>query len=170
LATRLDYDGVFGTVINRFCAQAVVGHPITVFGKGGQTRGMLDIRDTLACVELACLNPAEEGEFRVFNQFTESFSVLDVAHMVAEAFEGATEITHLDPPRVEKQEHYYNAINTKLLDLGLQPHLMSSETLRSIMRIVEQHKDRVNPKAFEATVNWRHTTNHLPTAGTVLPR
>ncbi|MSV99713.1 MAG: NAD-dependent epimerase/dehydratase family protein, partial [Actinobacteria bacterium] len=87
LATRLDYDGVFGTVINRFCAQAVVGHPITVFGKGGQTRGMLDIRDTLACVELACLNPAEEGEFRVFNQFTESFSVLDVAHMVAEAFE-----------------------------------------------------------------------------------
>ncbi|MSW00652.1 MAG: hypothetical protein F2903_08625 [Actinobacteria bacterium] len=71
---------------------------------------------------------------------------------------------------MEKQEHYYNAINTKLLDLGLQPHLMSSETLRSIMRIVEQHKDRVNPKAFEATVNWRHTTNHLPTAGTVLPR
>ncbi len=170
LATRLDYDGVFGTVINRFCAQAVVGHPITVYGKGGQTRGMLDIRDTLACVELACLNPADQGEYRVFNQFTESFSVLDVAHMVVEAFSGSPEIVHLDSPRVEKDEHYYNAIHTKFLDLGLQPHLMSAETLASIMEVIAQFKDRVDPRAFEATVNWRHTTNHLPTSGTLLPR
>lgn len=169
LATRLDYDGVFGTVINRFCAQAVVGHPITVYGKGGQTRGMLDIRDTLACVELACMNPAEEGEYRVFNQFTESFSVLDIANMVADAYEGGTEIVHLDPPRVEKEEHYYNAIHTKLLDLGLKPHLMNAETLRNIMSIIEEHKDRVDPRAFEATVNWRKPTNYLPTSGTYLP-
>ena len=83
LATRFDYDGVFGTVLNRFCVQAVTGHPLTVYGKGGQTRGMLDIRDTLACVELACENPADRGEFRVFNQFTESFSVQQMAEMVA---------------------------------------------------------------------------------------
>ncbi len=75
LATRFDYDGVFGTVLNRFCVQAVTGHPLTVYGAGGQTRGMLNIRDTLACVTLALENPADRGEFRVFNQFTESFSV-----------------------------------------------------------------------------------------------
>ena len=89
LATRFDYDAVFGTVLNRFCVQAVVGHPLSVYGSGNQTRGMLDIRDTLACVELALLNPADEGEFRVFNQFTESFSVQQMAEMVADAYPGA---------------------------------------------------------------------------------
>src|SRR5487761_2136221 len=107
LATRFDYDGVFGTVLNRFCVQAVVGHPLTVYGQGGQTRGMLDIRDTLACVELAVDNPPALGEYAVFNQFTELFSVRDMADMVAEAFPGRVEIEHVDPPRVEKEEHYY---------------------------------------------------------------
>ncbi|HTZ08219.1 MAG TPA: NAD-dependent epimerase/dehydratase family protein, partial [Acidimicrobiales bacterium] len=107
LATRFDYDAVFGTVLNRFCVQAVVGHPLTVYGKGGQTRGMLDIRDTLACVELALLHPAAEGEFRVFNQFTESFSVMQMAQMVAEAYPGEAVIEHVTDPRVEKEEHYY---------------------------------------------------------------
>src|SRR5579872_6114450 len=96
LATRFDYDGVFGTVLNRFCVQAVVGHPLSVYGKGGQTRGMLDIRDTLACVELALMNPADKGEYRVFNQFTESFSIEQLAGMVAEAYPGRVEITHID--------------------------------------------------------------------------
>src|SRR5580700_3266260 len=109
LATRFDYDAVFGTVLNRFCVQAVVGHPLSVYGTGRQTRGMLDIRDTLACVELALLNPAAEGEFRVFNQFTESFSVQQMAEMVADAYPGAAQIDHVDDPRVEKQEHYYRA-------------------------------------------------------------
>ncbi|HYB30683.1 MAG TPA: NAD-dependent epimerase/dehydratase family protein, partial [Solirubrobacteraceae bacterium] len=106
LATRFDYDGVFGTVLNRFCVQAVVGHPLTVHGKGGQTRGFLDIRDTLACVELALTHPAAEGEFRVFNQFTESFTVRQLADMVAGAYPGRVEIEHVDDPRVEKEEHY----------------------------------------------------------------
>ena len=79
LINRFDYDEVFGTVLNRFCAQAAIGYPLTVYGQGGQTRGFLDIRDTVRCVELACLNPAKPGEFRVFNQFTEQFSVLDLA-------------------------------------------------------------------------------------------
>src|SRR5277367_1437993 len=82
LATRLDYDGVFGTVLNRFCVQAVTGHPLTVYGSGGQTRGMLNILDTLACVELAVNNPPDKGEFRVFNQFTETYSVRQLARMV----------------------------------------------------------------------------------------
>src|SRR5438445_6991124 len=82
LINRFDYDEVFGTVLNRFCVQAAIGHPLTVYGKGGQTRGFLDIRDTVHCIELACLNPALAGECRVFNQFTEQFSVLDIATLV----------------------------------------------------------------------------------------
>ncbi len=82
LITRFDYDEVFGTVLNRFCVQAAVQHPLTVYGKGGQTRGYIDIRDTVRCIELACLNPAGRGECRVFNQFTEQFTVLQLAHMV----------------------------------------------------------------------------------------
>ena len=87
LATRFDYDDVFGTALNRFCVQAMIGHPLTVYGKGGQTRGYLNILDTLQCVELAVLHPADRGEFRVFNQFTEQFSVLELAQIVKRAGE-----------------------------------------------------------------------------------
>ena len=170
LLTRFDYDGVFGTVLNRFAVQAVAGHALTVYGKGGQTRGTLDIRDTLACVELACLNPPGEGEYRVFNQFTETFSVLDFANMVAEAFSGEVKIEHTELVRVEKEEHYYNAVHTRLLDLGLKPHLLSKETLQSMLAMVERFKDRIDPKAFLATVNWRHASNYLPTSGSPLPQ
>jgi UDP-sulfoquinovose synthase len=164
LATRFDYDGVFGTVLNRFCVQAVVGHPLTVHGKGGQTRGFLDIRDTLACVELALTNPADKGEFRVFNQFTESFSVRQLAEMVADAYPGRVEIEHLEDPRVEKEEHYYRAAHTKLLDLGLVPHLLDGTTLRSILAVADRHRDRVDPAAIGATVEWRRTASRLLTA------
>ncbi len=167
LATRFDYDGVFGTVLNRFCVQAVVGHPLTVYGKGGQTRGMLDIRDTLACIELACTNPPDPGEYRVFNQFTESFSILQLAEMVVEAYPGKAEIVHLDDPRVEKEEHYYRAAHTKLLDLGLVPHLLGQRTLASILAVVERHRDRVDVRAIEPTVKWRSTASALPTSGAV---
>jgi UDP-sulfoquinovose synthase len=165
LATRFDYDAVFGTVLNRFCVQAVVGHPLTVYGKGGQTRGMLDIRDTLACVELALLHPPDEGEYRVFNQFTESFSVAQMADMVADAFPGAVRIEHVDDPRVEKEEHYYRAAHTKLLDLGLVPHLLGPATIRSLMAVVDRHRDRVDPEAIEPTVQWRKTSSRIPTTG-----
>ncbi|HVX20391.1 MAG TPA: NAD-dependent epimerase/dehydratase family protein [Acidimicrobiales bacterium] len=165
LATRFDYDGVFGTVLNRFCVQAVVGHPLTVYGSGGQTRGMLDIRDTLACVELACLNPPEEGEFRVFNQFTESFSVGQLADMVVDAYPGRARIDHLDDPRVEHQEHYYRAAHTKLLDLGLVPHLLDRGTISSLLAVVDRHRDRVDPAAIRPTVQWRSTASTLPTVG-----
>jgi UDP-sulfoquinovose synthase len=157
LITRFDYDEVFGTVLNRFCLQAVIGHPLTVYGSGGQTRGFLNIRDTLQCVELAALNPADGGEFRVFNQFTEQFSVIDLAHLVKEAGEHlgySVEIQHCDNPRVEKEEHYYNAIHTKLLDLGLEPTLLGEELVESMIHAIERHKGRVVEGAIDPRTRW----------------
>ncbi|MGH9069091.1 MAG: NAD-dependent epimerase/dehydratase family protein, partial [Acidimicrobiales bacterium] len=161
LSTRFDYDGVFGTVLNRFVVQAVVGHPLTVYGKGNQTRGMLDIRDTLACIELALLNPAAEGEYRVFNQFTESFSVAQMAEMVARVVPGRHDIDHLVDPRVEAEDHYYRAAHTKLLDLGLVPHLLDDDLITSLAAVAETHRDRVMPDAIKPTVEWRQTRSRV---------
>jgi UDP-sulfoquinovose synthase len=156
LATRFDYDGVFGTVLNRFCVQAVMGHPLTVYGAGGQTRGMLNIRDTLACVTLALENPPAQGEFRVFNQFTESFSVRDMAAMVKQASVKPVEIAEgLENPRVEHEEHYFHATNTKLLDLGLEPHLLTKSVINGMLTVIERHRDRVDVDAIAPTVQWR---------------
>lgn len=161
LATRFDYDGVFGTVLNRFVVQAVVGHPLTVYGSGNQTRGMLDIRDTLACIGLALANPPTEGEYRVFNQFTESFSVAQMADMVAAALPGDHEVTSLVDPRVEAEEHYYRAAHTKLLDLGLVPHLLDDDLIASLASVVERHRSRVLTEAIRPTVNWRQTRSRV---------
>ncbi|MCF8564410.1 NAD-dependent epimerase/dehydratase family protein [Alicyclobacillus tolerans] len=158
LYNRVDYDGVFGTALNRFCIQAAVGHDLTVYGKGGQTRAFLDIRDTLQCVELAALNPADQGEFRVFNQFTEQFSVLELAERVQRVAEDmglAANIAHLNNPRVEKEEHYYNAIHTKLMDLGLKPHLLSDELIKDLIETAERYQDRVNLRVIAPTATWR---------------
>src|ERR1700677_3322710 len=162
LINRFDYDEVFGTVLNRFCAQASLGHPLTVYGKGGQTRGFLDIRDTVRCVELACLNPAAKGEFRVFNQFTEQFSVLDLAHLVQNAGKQTglkVEIDYLSDPRVEAEQHYYNAKHSKLIDLGLAPHFLSDSLLDSLIDIAARYKDRMDTALFLPRVNWRQTRN-----------
>jgi UDP-sulfoquinovose synthase len=162
LVNRFDYDDVFGTVLNRFCVQAATGHPLTVYGKGGQTRGFLDIRDTVRCIELACLNPAERGECRVFNQFTEQFSVLDLAQMVQLAGRQMgleVEIDHIASPRVEEEEHYYNAKHSKLIDLGLRPHYLSDSLLDSLMNIAVKHQDRVDISLFLPQVNWRNAKN-----------
>ncbi len=165
LATRFDYDGVFGTVLNRFCVQAVMGHPLTVYGAGGQTRGMLNIRDTLACVTLALENPAAEGEFRVFNQFTESFSVRDMAALVQQASAEPVEIAEgLDNPRVEHEDHYFKAANTKLLDLGLEPHLLTDRVIAGMLRLIERHRERVDVAAIAPTVQWRSSASTLKTA------
>jgi len=158
LINRLDYDGVFGTALNRFCIQAAIAHPLTVYGKGGQTRGFLDIRDTVRCVELAIANPAEAGKFRVFNQFTELFSVSDLANLVqkaAQTLEMKVEIANYPNPRVELEEHYFNAKNTKLLDLGLQPHYLSDSLLDSLLNFANKYKDRVDLQQILPTVKWR---------------
>ncbi len=160
LHTRFDYDAVFGTVLNRFLVQAVVGVPLTVYGQGGQTRGYLDLRDTLACVELALLNPPLAGEYRVFNQFTEQFSVLALAQLVQTAARTIglhAEITTIPNPRVEREEHYYNAANTRLHDLGLQPHHLSETLLESVMQVVQRYQHRVKEALILPGVNWRDT-------------
>ena len=158
LCTRFDYDEIFGTALNRFCVQAVIGHPLTVYGKGGQTRGFLNIRDTLQCVELAVTNPAQRGEFRVFNQFTEQFTVLELAELTQRA--GAelgydVDIAHFENPRVELEEHYYNAANTKLRELGLKPHYLGEELVRSMLTTIERHRDRVISRAIAPKTQWR---------------
>jgi UDP-sulfoquinovose synthase len=162
LINRFDYDEIFGTVLNRFCIQAAVGHPLTVYGTGGQTRGFLDIRDTVRCIEIACHNPANPGECRVYNQFTEQFSVLDLANMVKTAAGGMglpVEIEHMATPRVEAQEHYYNAKHSKLVDLGLRPHYLSDSLLDSLMNISMKYQDRVDRSLFLPQVNWRNSRN-----------
>ncbi|NCQ97767.1 MAG: NAD-dependent epimerase/dehydratase family protein [Microcystis wesenbergii Mw_QC_S_20081001_S30D] len=158
LINRLDYDGVFGTALNRFCIQAAIGHPLTVYGKGGQTRGFLDIRDTVRCLELAIANPAQSGEFRVFNQFTELFSVGDLALMVKKAGSALglnVEINNLDNPRIELEEHYFKAKNTKLLDLGLQPHYLSDSLLDSLLNFATKYKNRVDMNHILPKVTWK---------------
>ena len=162
LINRFDYDEVFGTVLNRFCVQAALGHALTVYGRGGQTRGFLDIRDTVRCIELSILNPAAPGECRVFNQFTEQFSVLELAHIVrlARAKMGDTvEIEHLADPRVEAEQHYYNAKHSKLIDLGLQPHLLSDSLIDSMIGIALKYSHRIDTSVFLPHVNWRNATN-----------
>jgi UDP-sulfoquinovose synthase len=157
LVTRFDYDELFGTVLNRFCVQAVIGHPLTVYGSGGQTRGFLNIRDTLACVELAAANPADKGEFRVFNQFTEQFSVLELAQLVKHAATHLgyeVEVNHVENPRVEKEEHYYNAVHTKLLDLGLEPTLLKEELIESTIHAIERHKADVIESSIDPHTRW----------------
>jgi len=155
LATRFDYDAVFGTVLNRFVVQAVADLPLTVYGSGGQTRGLINILDTMACIELALKSPARRGEFRVFNQFTESLSVNQMAKLVQAALGGRPRIEHLEDPRVEAQEHYYNAVHTKLLDLGLEPHLLSPEVIRALAAVAAKHEERVDAKQMLPLVSWR---------------
>jgi UDP-sulfoquinovose synthase len=158
LATRFDYDEVFGTALNRFCLQAVIGHPLTTYGKGGQTRGYLNIVDTLQCVELATLNPAEPAEYRVFNQFTEQFAVNELADLVQRAggeYGLDVRVEHVENPRVEAEEHYYNAKHSALLDLGLKPHYLSETLVESMFAKIEEHKDRVITKAIMPKTLWR---------------
>lgn len=158
LVNRFDYDGVFGTALNRFLIQAAIGHELSVYGSGGQTRGFLNIMDTVRCIEITAENPADRGEFRVFNQFTEEFSVLDLAQKVKKVAEqeGASPvIQHVDNPRVEKEEHYYNAKHTRLQELGLEPHLLTDDVLREIYRTAAAHKDRLIKANIMPNVSWK---------------
>ena len=157
LCTRFDYDEVLGTALNRFCVQAVVGYPLTVYGKGGQTRGFLNIIDTLQCIKLAVENPASEGEFRVFNQFTEQFSVRDLAEKVqrvAEQLGINVEVDKIPDPRIEAEEHYYNATHTKLLELGLQPNLLSDEVIAHLIETIQRYKDRILLGPIAPKTRW----------------
>jgi UDP-sulfoquinovose synthase len=158
LLTRFDYDEIFGTTLNRFCLQAVIGHPLTVYGRGGQIRGYLNIVDTIQCVELAATNPPAAGEYRVFNQFTEAFSVTELAELVVRAGKDVgleVSIDRVENPRVEAEEHHYHAANTRLLDLGLNPHKLSETLVESMFEAIGRYKDRVIVERIMPRTRWR---------------
>jgi UDP-sulfoquinovose synthase len=157
LLPNFHYDDIFGTVVNRFLVQAVAGVPLTVYGKGGQTRGYLNLRDTLRCVRLAAENPAGPGELRVFNQFTEQFTVNELADRVKRvgtAMELPVEIKSIPNPRKEREEHYYNAKHSGLLELGLQPHYMTDDVLAAMLETILSYKANIDPKKILPRVRW----------------
>lgn len=157
LATSFHYDEVFGTALNRFCVQAVAGTPITVYGRGGQTRGYLNLRDTVACITLASDTPAEPGALRIFNQFTETFTVLELAERVRDAalhLGMPAEVEHHPNPRVEAEEHYYNPRHSALMELGLRPHLLSEELIDTMLDRIVQHRGRIRLESMTMDIRW----------------
>ncbi len=152
-----NYDEIFGTVLNRFVVQAVAGYPLTIYGKGGQTRGFLNIIDTLNCVRLSIENPPKKGQLRIFNQFTETFSVSNLAEKVKEAgrrLKLDVQIQHLENPRKEEEEHYYNPIHTGLIELGLEPHYLTIDTIAEMMQEVMKQKDRIQNHSIFRRIKW----------------
>jgi len=157
LRTIFSYDEMFGTVLNRFVVQAVAGYPLTVYGRGGQIRGYINIKDTIACVELAMLNPPDAGKLNIYNQVTETFSVNELADKVARI--GKTrghnvEVKSIENPRVEKEEHYYNPTYSGLKELGLEPHLLTDDVLHSMFAVVEEHKENIHEHKIFRGVKW----------------
>ena len=164
LATRFDYDQIYGTALNRFCVQAAAGYPLSVYGEGQQTRGYINLRDTIRCIELAITTPPAEGEYRVFNQFTEQFSLMQLAEMVVDQSKRSgleTRIRYLPNPRVEAEQHYYHASHTRLIELGLEPHLLNGAVLESLIALAMHHRSRIDKNLILPTVNWRVTKNAL---------
>ncbi len=163
LAPLFNYDDIFGTVLNRFIIQAVADHPLTVYGKGGQVRGYLNIRDTLQCIGLAVDNPAAPGGFRVLNQFTETFSVNELAEKVqrlGKAMGLDVKVKSVQNPRREAEEHYYNPKNTGLLDLGLQPHLLTDEVLGGMISYARKHANKISESYILPQVAWRRSSSN----------
>jgi UDP-sulfoquinovose synthase len=157
LLPNFHYDDIFGTLVNRFLVQAVAGVPLTVYGKGGQMRGYLNLKDTLQCVELAMTHPAERGQLRILNQFTETFSVNQLAARVQQVGTRLglkVEINHLENPRKEKEEHYYHPRHHGLLELGLQPHYMTDDVLAQMLERVLQYKERIDTRKILPRVKW----------------
>ena len=158
LMPNFHYDDIFGTVVNRFVTQAAAGIPLTVYGKGGQTRGYLNLNDTLQCVELAASNPADAGQLRVLNQFTEQFSVNELAAQVQRVGNRmglSVHIKAIDNPRKEAEEHYYNPAHSELLKLGLQPHFLTDDVMADMLDTVMRHKDNIDPGKVLPRVRWK---------------
>ena len=158
LLSHFNYDEIFGTVVNRFVVQAVAGYPLTIYGKGGQTRGYINLMDTMQCVYLAALNPPEPGELRIFNQITETFSVRELAsriQQVGQKLGYAVKVQHLENPRAEAEEHYYNPKYTGLKELGLKPHYLTDEVIEKIFRFVEIHRNNIIIERFFRGIKWK---------------
>lgn len=149
LKSRLDFDQCFGTAINRFCCQAVIGHPLTLYGRGGQKRGFLPLRDSMQCLTIAVENPAREGEYRVFNQFEETYSVEELAYMVqavGQSLNMDVEVCHYDNPRQEMEEHYFKPDRQHLIDLGYKPSHDVKAEMAIMLRDLAEHRDRIKEK------------------------
>jgi UDP-sulfoquinovose synthase len=157
LKTHFNYDEVFGTVINRFLIQSLIGHPLTVYGKGGQTRGYLNIKDTLQCIEIAQKNPPERGKMDIFNQIVETFTVNELAERVKEAADEMgydVTIKNIENPRIEAEDHYYNPTYQGLIDLGVKPHFLSKEILQEMIQILEKYKDNIDESIITQGITW----------------
>ena len=158
LATSFHYDSVFGTVLNRFVVQAVKGIPLTIYGSGGQTRGYLNILDTLNCVELAVMNPSDAGEFRIYNQFTEEFTVMELAQRVQKVGKQRglnVSMKNIPNPRVELEDHYYNAMHSKLPELGLEPHLLSEDVIDHMFDVASVYTHRIDTDLIMPKILWK---------------
>ncbi len=152
-----NYDDIFGTVVNRFLVQAVADVPLTVYGKGGQTRGYLDLRDTLQCIRLVAQNPAGRGELRILNQFVEQFTVNQLAEKVKKAGDALglkVTIQPVENPRIEAEQHYYNAQHTGLLELGLEPHYLTDEIITEMLEAVLKYRQGIDRRLIMPRVRW----------------
>lgn len=152
-----NYDEVFGTIINRFATQAIVGHPLTVYGKGGQTRGYLNIKDTLQCVHQSTVTPAKSGQLRIFNQIMETFTALELAEKVksvGDALSYEVQIDHIENPRKEAEEHYYNPTYQGLQDIGVVPHYLTDEVLAGLFKVVADHREEIKTSVIRMDVRW----------------
>ena len=157
LKTIFNYDEIFGTIVNRFVVQAISGYPLTVYGKGGQTRGYLNIKDTLQCVPQSDIHPPSEGELRIFNQIMETFSVNDLAYLTEKVGRNLgykVEIKNVPNPRKELEQHYYNPIYDRLLYLGVEPHYLNEESMAELFRIVEKYRKNINKDIMYKGIMW----------------
>jgi len=158
LTTNFHYDAIFGTALNRFCAQAVVGEPITVYGSGNQKRAFLNINDTLQCVTLAAENPPVAGKFQVFNQFTEVFSIRELAELVCKEAIGKgykTKVDNISNPRIESEDHYFNPINYNFMKIGLKPRKLSNVLVDSMLDLIDDNKQNIDIDSLLPNVKWK---------------
>ncbi len=152
-----NYDEIFGTILNRFIVQAIVDYPLTVYGKGGQTRGYLNVRDTMQCICMSEKTPAGPGELRIFNQVMELFSANDLAERVRQVGNDLgfkVQINHLQNPRKEAEEHYYNPTYQGLIQIGVQPHYLTDEVLAGMFHVVESYKHNIRKDVIFRGIKW----------------
>lgn len=158
LMTNFHYDAIFGTALNRFCAQAVMGEPITLYGSGNQKRAFLNINDTLQCVTLAAKNPPQAGKFQVFNQFTEVFSIRELAELVYKEALGkgfTTKVENINNPRIEAEDHYYNPVNYNFIKIGLKPRKLSTTLVDSMLDIIAKNKNKIDVNSLMPSIKWK---------------
>jgi UDP-sulfoquinovose synthase len=157
LRTLFNYDEIFGTILNRFIVQAVIDYPLTVYGRGGQTRGYLNMNDTLQCVHVSEKSRAKKGELRIYNQIMETFSANELAEKVQRV--GKTlgydvKINHIENPRKEAEEHYYNPTYQGLIEIGVTPHYLTDEVLIDMLRTAKENKNNIRKNVIFRGIKW----------------